>query len=88
MGLQHCVSNNGTGPRAKQLADRDEIAERLRHFLALDLQESVVHPDVGHRRRAMSAPRLSNFVLMVGKDQIQATTMDVEYLAEICRTHS
>ena len=30
----------------QQLADGDEVAERLRHLLAFHLQEAVVHPDV------------------------------------------
>ena len=43
----------------QQLADGDEIAEALRHLLALDLQEAVVHPDSSpcarSRRRSSSA---------------------------------
>ena len=34
--------------RRQQVADGHEIPEALRHLLALDLQEAVVHPDVRH----------------------------------------
>ena len=36
------------GQSGQQLADGDEVAEALRHLLAFDLQEAVVHPDIRH----------------------------------------
>ena len=51
--------------RAQQLVDGDEIAEALRHLLAFDLQEAVVHPDIGHARGAEGAAGLGDLVLVV-----------------------
>ena len=50
----------------------------LGHLLALDLEEAVVHPDIGHDVGAMGAAALRDLVLMVGEHQVDAATMDVE----------
>src|SRR5690606_909764 len=71
----------------QELVDRDEVAFGLRHLAAFDLQEAVMHPVTRHRRRAVSAARLGNLVLMMRKDEVQAAAMNVENLAEIRRRH-
>src|SRR5579872_7545681 len=38
-------------PSRQEFADGDEVAERLRHLLTLDLQKAVVHPDLRHASR-------------------------------------
>ena len=64
--------------RAQQLVDGDEVAEALRHLLAFDLQEAVVHPDVRHARRAEGAARLGDFVLVMREDEVDAAAVNVE----------
>ena len=67
--------------------DRHEIAEGLGHLLALDLQEAVVHPVVGHHRRAVGAAALRDLVLVVGEDEVDAAAVDVEHLAQRLLRH-
>src|SRR5690606_31780461 len=66
----------------EQVVDGDEVAFRLRHLAPLDLDEAVVHPDVGHHLRAVGAARLGDLVFVVGEDQVQPAAVDVEGLAE------
>ncbi len=79
--------NDHSGQRChvslQQLVDRHEISERLRHLLAFDLQEAVVHPVIRHHRRVEGAARLGDFVFVVRKHEIDAAAVDVEGLAEI-----
>ena len=49
---EHVEAQHLARPVGEQLVDRDEVPLRLRHLLALDLQEAVVHPDLRHQRRA------------------------------------
>ena len=67
----------------QQIPDGDKIAGRLRHLVALDLQEAVVHPVVRHRGRAVRAARLRDLVFMVRKDQVETAAMDIEDVAEM-----
>ena len=78
MRLQHVEAHDLARPVVQHLPDRDEIPERLRHLLALDLQEAVVQPVVGHRRRAVGAARLGDLVLVVREDEVDAAAVDVE----------
>ena len=64
----------------QQLVDRHEIPEGLAHLLALDLQEAVVHPHVGHDGRAVGAAALGDLVLVVGEDEVDAAAVDVEHM--------
>jgi hypothetical protein len=75
------------GVGGEQLVDGDEVAERLRHLVALDLQEAVVEPVVGHHLGAEAAARLRHLVLVVRKDEIDAAAVDVEDLAEMLPRH-
>ena len=78
LARQHRQFNCFAGPLSQQLIDRDEVAQRLGHLLALDLEEAVVHPHVGHRGGAVRAARLRDLVLVVGKDEVDAAAVDVE----------
>ena len=73
--------------RLEQVVHGDEVAEALAHLLALDLQEAVVEPVVGHHLRAVGAARLGDLVLMVREDQVEAAGMDVEHRPEIALAH-
>ena len=69
----------------QQLVDGDEVALALRHLAALDLQEAVVHPVVGHGRRAVAAARLGDLVLVVREDQVEPAAMNVEAVRQRLR---
>src|SRR4051812_29349745 len=87
MRLEHIETQHFARPIGQQLSDRDEVAEALRHLLAFDFKEAVVHPVVRHNRSAVRAARLSNLVLMMRKDQIESAAMDVEDITEIGGAH-
>src|SRR6202034_3988015 len=70
-----------------QLMNRHEVPFGLRHLLAFDLKEAVVHPVIRHNRRVEGATRLRDLVLVMGKDEIDAAAVDVEDLAEIFPRH-
>ena len=71
----------------EQVADGHEVAERLRHLLALHLQEAVMQPDIGHHGRPEAAARLGDLVLVVREDEVEPAGMDVEHLAEMGPRH-
>ena len=73
--------------RAQEFVDGDEVAEALRHLLALDLQEAVVHPHIGHDVVAEGATRLGDLVLVVREDQVEPAAVNIECLAEIAPAH-
>src|SRR5256886_8517655 len=58
------------------LAKGDDVAERLRHLLAGQLEEPVVHPHA--RELAASAARLRELVLVVREDQVDPAAVDLE----------
>ena len=87
MRLQHAQAQHLSRPIGQQIADREEVAERLRHLLALELQEAVVHPDIRHAVRMKGAAGLREFILMMRKHQIDAAAMNVEFLAEMLPGH-
>src|SRR6476646_3987527 len=94
MGPQHGKPQCWPVPRmstkfaaVQQIVDGYEISETLRHLLAFDLQEAVVHPVVRHYRRMEGTARLRNFVLVVRENKVDAAAMDVKSLAEMFRRH-
>ena len=87
VGHQHLEADHVAGPFGAQVANGDEVAERLRHFLPFDLQETVVHPGLRHDGRMECAARLGDLVLMMRKHEIDAAAMDVEGLAEVLPGH-
>jgi hypothetical protein len=70
----------------EDLPDREEVAERLRHFFFGDPNEAVMHPVV-HKLAVMGALGLRDLVLVVGKLQILTAAVNVEVLAEQVGTH-
>src|SRR5262245_33624515 len=76
-----------TLPAREQLVHGDEVVEALRHLLPFDLEEAVMHPDLRHDRRAESAARLGDLVLVVREDEVDAATVNVESLAEMGPRH-
>ena len=70
----------------EDVADDEEIAERLRHFLASHLQELVMHP-VLHERLAGRTLGLGDFVFVMRKLQVHAAAVQIELLAEERAAH-
>src|SRR5262245_54186979 len=65
----------------EDFAHGEEVAERLRHLLLVDLDESVVHP-VLHERLVASAFGLRDLILVVRELQVHAAAVDVKRRAE------
>ena len=70
----------------EHFADREEVAERLRHLLVVDVDEAVVHPDLGEAV-ARGRAGLGDLVLVVRKLQVEAAAVDVEMRAEERHRH-
>ena len=73
-------------PGGEYIADGEEIPERLRHLLVIDIDEAVVHPHVREmiaRRRA----GLRDLVLVVRELQIHAARVDIEVSAQNFSRH-
>src|SRR5580692_3311592 len=87
MSMEHIQSQNISRPVLEQISDGFKIAKGLRHLLALDLKEAVVHPVIRHRRRVEGAARLGYLVLMVRKRQVDAAAVDIEGFAEVLPRH-
>src|SRR4051794_18026424 len=69
---EHVESYHLARPVLQQIVDRDEVAERLAHLLAFDLQEAVMQPEARHQVGAVRAARLRNLVLVVGEHEVDA----------------
>src|ERR1051326_6354747 len=92
MRLKQRISNDSSGPSdtvpaPQKVADGDEVAERLRHLLAFDLQKAVVHPEIRHYRRMEGAARLRDLVFEMGEDEVDAAAVDIKNFAEIFPRH-
>src|SRR3546814_17949965 len=72
----------------EQVAHGEEVAERLRHLLAVHRQITVVHPGAHEGLAVMGTDRLGDLVLMMREDEILAAAVNIESLAEeIGRAH-
>src|SRR5439155_4331056 len=65
------------------ILDRDEIPQRLIHFLSLNTQQASVEPITRQWLLSCQALRLSNLGLVMWKDQLRATTMNIIRWPEI-----
>ena len=86
VGAQHQKPNGFAIVTFKHITDRKKIAQRLRHFLIVNVQEAVVHPVI-HIGLAAGPFALGDFVLMVWKLQIEAPAVDIEMLTQQSATH-
>src|SRR5271156_5111873 len=74
------------GPDSLQYGgDRQHIAQRLAHLLATHGDPAVVEP-VSSKPVAGSAA-LGDLVLVMRKNQIHSTAMDIEFRPQICAGH-
>ena len=63
-------------PLLEDVAQRGDVAERLRHLLAGELEHPVVHPDA--RELAAARARLRELVLVVREDEVEPAAVDLE----------
>src|SRR5205807_879841 len=73
--------------RLGDLADGDDVAERLRHLLAAEVEHAGVEPVAGEGALAEGPLRLRDLVLVVREDEVTAATVDVERLAQVAVHH-
>src|SRR5207237_1596964 len=69
----------------EHLAERGEVAQRLRHLLTTDLDHAVVDPCA--REQLSRATGLGTFVFVVREYEIVAPTVDIEVRAEQLQGH-
>jgi hypothetical protein len=84
---QHAEGLAGPGALGQHVLHGAEIAEGLRHLLAIHEQHAVMQPGAGHRRGAEGAAALRHLVLVMGKEQVVPAAMDVESLAQMLPGH-
>ena len=88
VGGEHDEADDLAGDAlGEQVADGEEVAERLRHLLAFDLQHLVVQPDAGEVAVGVGAGGLGDLVLVVGELEVDAAAVDVEAFAEDLPRH-
>jgi hypothetical protein len=63
-----------------QIPCRGDIPEPLRHFFAADVQELAMYPVSRELLLPCVRAALSDFVLMVRKDQIDPTGMNIQHV--------
>ena len=71
-------------PLLAELGHEHEVAERLRHLLAVHADHRLVHP-VAHERLAGGRLRLGPLALVVGEDQVGAAAVQVDGGAELAQ---
>src|SRR5690606_32783120 len=76
-GEEGVADRGGADATLQEILQGEQVPGRLRHLLAVELQELAVKP-VADERLAGSALRLSDLVLMVREDEVDASAMDVE----------
>ena len=67
-------------PLRDHLLDRGDVADRLRHLLAGEPEQAVVHPDL--RERPPDGLRLRPLVLVVREDEVEPAAVDPELRPE------
>ena len=72
--------------RIQQGTDGGEVAQGFGHLLAAHIDHAVVQP-VASQLVAGGRLRLGNFVFVVGKDQVGATEVDVDRVAQLLAHH-
>jgi hypothetical protein len=70
----------------QELINRDQVAQALRHLLALELEHAVVHPVAGE---GLAGVRLGlrDLVLVMREDQVVAAAVDVDLFAQELHAH-
>ena len=79
MGLPEVVAHHDRPCRAEQVGRVHRVAERLRHLLAIHIDQAVVHPVPSEGITGRG--RLGELVLVVRESQVEPTAVDVERVA-------
>ena len=85
MRLQHREPERARVVLVERVAERGEVAERLRHLLAADGDHAAVHPVA--RERVARAFGLRALVLVVREHEVVAAAVEVEAVAEDLERH-
>ena len=72
----------------QNVLDQEEIVQGLAHLFRIDSDEAVVEPVFDHGLLAGERFGLSDFVFMVREDEVAATAVEVESIAEVLIAHS
>lgn len=84
---QQQQSDRLAGILVQELVHGEEVAERLAHLLAGDVQKAVVHPVPRHDGMTERAAALRDLVLVMREDEIETAGVDVEGLAQELAAH-
>src|SRR5690606_16431061 len=87
MRLEHHEPECLSQATVDQVADSDDVADRLRHLVAAELQQTVVYPVAREGLGAEIRFRLRDLVLVVREDQVRAAAVDIDRAAEVVRAH-
>ncbi len=79
--IRYMTTASRPDTRVEHLVQRCDVADRLGHLLAGELDHPVVHPEPRQLPPARRAG-LGGLVLVVGKHEVRATSVDVEADAE------
>src|SRR5262245_66293175 len=71
----------------EKVAREAHVAERLRHFLAVELDEPVVQPIAREGLAAVAAGALRELVLVVRKQQVDAAAVNIDRFPEVRGRH-
>ena len=68
------------------LPNGEKVPKRFRHFLRVNCHKTIMNP-VAYITCSASGTALSYFIFMVGKHKIHPSTMYIERIPQIRRTH-
>ena len=86
MSGQQVVANCKTAwVLLKQVIRRNKVAKRLRHLGSVGVDQTVVHPVI--RILEICSSRLSEFVFVMRKTQVETSTVNVEVVTERLGCH-
>ncbi len=86
MGLQHQHAQHAGVGGFQDVAQKQEVAQRLRHLLVVDLQHAAVDPVVGEGAAACRLG-LGALVFVMRESQVGAAAVDVERQAQVFLRH-
>ena len=69
------------------ITGEDEITKGLTHLLAIEPDQTGVHPDLDERTFPSHRLRLSDFTRVVGEDEIGTTTVDIDLITKVACGH-
>ena len=87
MCLQHKETQNLQVIFFADLPYGKEIAQRLAHLFVVNIKETIVHPIFGEFY-AIGCLTLCDLIFMMREDQIFATGMDIDLIAQIMLCHN